>query len=91
MKELVYNAFTKLREEFSMDRVELNADTVVYGDNGFTSIQLVRLIVELEDAIYNKTEKEVDLSDDAALSVKNSPFATLGSLQAFIEQKIAEA
>lgn len=90
-KKWVYEVFDMLTEEFNLQTQKLHDDTPVFAAGGITSLQLVRLIVELEDRILEETGVMPNLTDDKVLSQKHSPYASLGSLVPFVEAKIQEA
>ncbi|MDM8549328.1 hypothetical protein QUF72_04585 [Desulfobacterales bacterium HSG2] len=55
------------------------------GDDGvLTSIGLVTLIVAVEQAVEDAFETPVILANEKAMSMKNSPFRTIGSLADYI-------
>lgn len=89
--QLVTSVFTELLDEFNIEPTSQGDDTIVFGPGGITSLQLVRLIVELEDQILEQYQKQVVLTDDKVLSLHQSPFGTLGRLKSFVQQKMTEA
>jgi len=66
--------------------VELEADAPLFGgDKGIlNSISLVTLIVAIEQSIEDEFETSLVLADEKAMSQKNSPFLTIGSLADYI-------
>jgi acyl carrier protein len=54
------------------------------------SLALVTLIVDLEQRIEEEYDVAITLADDRAMSQKHSPFRTVGSLTAYIDQLLAE-
>lgn len=54
------------------------------------SLALVTLIVDLEQRIEEEYGAILTLADDRAMSQRSSPFRTIGSLTAYIEQLLAE-
>lgn len=68
------------------------SETLIYGLKGqLNSLALVRLIVELEEAILDETGKVVMLTDNKVLSLKNSPFKTVETLTSYVNQKVMDA
>jgi hypothetical protein len=47
-------------------------------------MNLVHLIVAVEERVENEFGVAVTLADERALSMRNSPFATIGSLSAYV-------
>ena len=60
-------------------------DTVLLGDGGAVdSLGLVRLIMTIERQIEDDFGGPLSLTDEKAMSQRNSPFRTVGSLTAYI-------
>jgi acyl carrier protein len=71
---------------------ELNSETRLYGKDGLLdSMALVSLVMSLEQEIAEKFGVEISLADDKALSQKNSPFRTIGSLVTYAVGEIEAA
>jgi len=66
--------------------VELGADAPLFGGKTgvLSSISLVTLIVAVEQSIEDEFETSLILADEKAMSQKNSPFLTIGSLTNYI-------
>jgi acyl carrier protein len=59
----------------------LSADTQLFGQNGLLdSLALVALVIAVEQEIEAQFDVNVELADDKALSQKNSPYRTIGTL-----------
>jgi acyl carrier protein len=54
------------------------------------SLALVTLIVELEQRAEEEYSVALTLADDRAMSQRSSPFRTVGSLVAYLEELIGE-
>lgn len=64
-------------------------DTPLYGNGGLCdSIALVHLISNLERKLLQATGRKVALASSRAFSAKHSPFATVGSLAAFVKEQL---
>lgn len=64
---------------------------VLFGEGGiFDSIALVTLIVNIEQAIQDTFNIDLLLANEKAMSQKNSPFKTIGSLSSYVMQMIEE-
>ncbi len=63
---------------------DLGETTRLFGEGGLLdSLALVSLVIAVEQGIEERFGKRVELSDDKALSQKNSPYRTIGSLSAY--------
>src|SRR5213596_2558331 len=86
MKPELVSLIVKAAREFGEHgRVALPAtiddDTPLFGREGFLdSMALVSLVVAVEQAIEDELGVSVSLADDRALSQRNSPYRTVGSL-----------
>jgi len=85
-KQKVYEILIGILKEFAEEK-ELDIlenpemSTNLYGSEGnLDSLALVRLAVELEEAISDEFDKDITIVDDRAMSQKRSPFKTVGSL-----------
>jgi len=89
---LVTGEVAALNEELGYDTLENpTADTAVFsGDDAIDSLSLVTLIVALERAVSEQFGQTVSLADEKAMSQKNSPYATVGSLAALIAGRLEE-
>jgi acyl carrier protein len=66
-------------------------DTVLLGQGGAVdSLGLVRLILTVERQIESDFDRAVSLTDDKAMSQRNSPFRTVGTLTEYIAACLAE-
>lgn len=54
------------------------------------SVDLVRLIVAIEQEAEDHFNRSIDLMDERAMSQKNSPFRTVGTLVDYISNIIEE-
>lgn len=66
-------------------------DSVLFGQgSSLESVDFVSLIVNIEQAISDEFDKEISLVDVRAMSQKNSPFRTVGSLAEYISKVLEE-
>jgi acyl carrier protein len=61
------------------------------GQSPLDSIGLVTLIADLEGDIQKEFGVAVTLADEKAMSLTVSPFRRVGTLVAYVEQKVGEA
>ena len=73
------------------EQIPVAADTELFGSAGhIDSMGLVSLLLDIEDALLDK-DVEVSLSDERAMSAKNSPFRNVASLTDYIMDQLKEA
>ena len=66
-------------------QIPLESGTELFGENGhLDSMGLVSLLLDIEDALLDAGH-EVTLSDEKAMSQKNSPFRSVESLTDYIK------
>jgi acyl carrier protein len=86
----VVECIYRVLDEFNQDlpaglKLVKSADTVLYGEHGqLDSINLVHLIVAVEEKVEGEFGVAVTLADERALSMRNSPFATVSALEHYI-------
>lgn len=74
------------------DDEEINNDTVLLGAGGILdSVGLVSLVVDVEEAVNDEFGTDLTLADIRAMSQKNSPFRTVGSLTKYIIERFEES
>lgn len=70
----------------------LDPKTVLLGQGSVVdSLGLVTLIVNLEQKIEQAYGISISLADERAMSHKSSPFRTVSTLTAYVEQLLAES
>ena len=72
-------------------RIPGEPGTLLLGEGGVVdSLGLVRLILTVERQVREDFGLTVSLTDDRAMSQRNSPFRSVGSLIEYIERALAE-
>lgn len=67
----------------------LDESSELFGERGaLDSMGLVSLVVAVEQAIEEKYLRTVSLADEKALSMKNSPYRTVGSLAEYVAAQL---
>ena len=75
----------------SGQRLEHSTDTVLFGDKGkLDSLGLVNFIVAVEQRIDEDFSNPVSLTDDKAMSQRNSPFRTVGTLVDYVASLLGD-
>ena len=90
--ELVIKCAQEINERLD-GKIELDKgeQAPLFGLNGaLDSLGLVSFIVEVEQVLEDEMDVSVQLVSEKAMSQKSSPFLTIGTLAAFIEQLIKE-
>lgn len=73
------------------DRLEKSEDTVLLGRGGrLDSLAVVNFIVATEMNLEEEFGVSLNLADDKAMSLENSPFRTLGTLAGYIAHLLEE-
>lgn len=68
---------------------KLGSETPLFGQDGILdSLALVSLVVSMEQAIEDRFGVSVSLADEKAMSQKNSPYRTIGSLADYASRLI---
>ncbi len=81
-------------EQLNMSRepdqqLTVEPEAAIFGaDSPLDSLGLVALVIDIEEALADEGA-EVSLSDEKTMSQKQSPFRTVTTLAAFIEEKLA--
>ena len=90
--ELVKSAVKELSDELGYEGLrQPSADTVLFGGaEGIDSLSLVQIVAEVERAVEDKFGKRVVLADERAMSRRQSPFRTVGTLAELVEERLAE-
>ncbi len=74
------------------ERLEKSVDTVLFGTSGkLDSLGFVQLIVAVEQGIEKEFGAIVTLANDQAMTQRNSPFRTVGTLAEYIQLLLNQA
>jgi len=85
IEQSIIKVLTDLMNEYAIEPSKMDQQTIIYGTKeGISSLMLVRLIVDLEEAIEIQTNNVVTIADEKILSQNNSPFATIGALSNYL-------
>jgi len=88
--EIVRSAVGDLNDELGYEELENpGEETGLHGEEeGVDSLSLVSLIVDLEGRISDELHADVVLADEKAMSSRNSPYRTVGTLVDFIMERL---
>lgn len=63
----------------------IHPETKVYASGStLNSLYFIRLVVDLEEVVFDKFGKQIVIANEKALSMKQSPFRTVQSLTDYI-------
>lgn len=90
--ELIYEAIDELNLDLDLEnQIIKNPSTPILGsESTIDSILLINFIYLLEEKINQKTGKTISISDDRAMSMKESPYLTLNTLSNYVDLLINE-
>ena len=90
---IIKEALTELNEELDYDSLKnVSEDTGIFGgEDGIDSLSLVTLVTDVEGAIFDDLDKTISLADEKAMSMRNSPYRSVGALLEFALSKLEEA
>ncbi|MGM9997763.1 hypothetical protein [Campylobacter lanienae] len=91
MKIEIQNLIIQTIKTIKKDAI-IDENSYIFGSSNalFDSIGLIELVVELEEAIYEKFGQNISLSDAKAMSQKTSPFININSLIKYIQKSLNE-
>ena len=84
--EGIYAAIDEVNEQLPEDQnLEKSLETVLLGSSGkLESVNLVNLLVAIEENIEETFDIPISITDERAVSEKNSPFRTVETLCNFM-------
>ena len=84
--EDIYAAIDEVNEQLPEDQnLEKSLETVLLGSSGkLESVNLVNLLVAIEENIEETFDIPISITDERAVSEKNSPFRTVETLCNFM-------
>lgn len=82
----------ELGEEKDVEElIHANRDTQLLGAKGhLDSLGVVMLVSEVEGLLSEELDKDIIIADDRAMSRQTSPFRSVKTLCAYIEELLAE-
>lgn len=91
IREIVREAIDEMNEDLEdAEQIIYAEESNLFGKGGVDSFSFVTLISNIEDRILDEFNKEIYLVKDTALTGKENPFATVGSLEKYIETVLEE-
>lgn len=92
VQTIIIECLQELNEELENPSLEnMTSQTKIFGGSGaLDSLALVSFITDVEEKISDEFDKEIVLADEKAMSAKTSPFRSVESLTAYIENLLAK-
>mgnify|MGYP000281808879 CR=1 FL=1 len=88
-KKIYQLIITSIKENSDLVAQDLSSDTPIFGkDSNFDSLGLVTFLVDLEQRIEDEIGINIAIADERAISLKNSPFKTVGTLNDFLVERL---
>jgi len=90
--DLVIAVVADMSDELDCDALRnASADTrLLDGDDGIDSLSLVCIIVELERVVSDRCGRDVILADEHTIAERHSPYRTVASLAALLQDRLAD-
>jgi D-alanine--poly(phosphoribitol) ligase subunit 2 len=90
--DVVYSSIKKVNEDRQEKyRLQFKESTVLFGQSqGLDSLDLVTFIVDVEQNLADELNIKISLTDEKAMSQKNSPFSSVKSLVDYIQSNIGK-
>lgn len=88
--QLLRDIIAELNEELQYEWLNnVHEDTPIFGDDaGIDSLSLAFLVSQAEIRVDEELGHQVVLADEKAMSMRNSPYRTVGTLIDFILERI---
>ena len=83
----IFNAVEEINRQLPGNKkIEQSRKTVLFGEDGkLDSLGFVNLIVAIEQNIEDEFGVNITIANERAMSQRNSPFKTIGTLADFID------
>jgi hypothetical protein len=92
LEEILYPLVTEAHGSMESSRnITKKPDAVLFGTEGFNSLDLVSFIIMTEEKVEDATGVKLTLASEKAMSRRNSPFRNLQAFADFIQESLTEA
>ncbi|BDY13564.1 acyl carrier protein [Hydrogenimonas cancrithermarum] len=91
IEKIIVEALEDINDELENESLESpTSETKLFGEGGaLDSLALVSVITDIEEAVHDAFDKHITIADEKAMSMKHSPFSTVGTLTAYVESLLA--
>jgi len=92
LEDIIYPAMNELKAGTpELEALPLSPETALWGSGStLDSLSLVTLIVSIEELLSDKLGVSIVLANERALSRRASPFRTVATLEAYIQELLDE-
>lgn len=92
LEELIFPVMDELRETIAAPQgFSCAPETPLFGQDAvLSSIDLVNLIIGVEERLETVLQVSLTLADERAMSRRKSPFRTVSTFAAYIQQRLDE-
>ncbi len=93
IKQVIIDTIEEINRLIQKDhQLEKSTETVLFGNNGkLDSLGLINLLVTVEQNIEDEFDINLTIADERAMSQKQSPFRTIGTLVDYIDILLKES
>ena len=89
MTDIIDIIISAMIEASESSENEVNENTPIFGEgSSLDSLGLVTLLVSIEQKIEDEMGVNITIADEKAMSLKNSPFRTIGTLKQFLLDRL---
>ena len=89
-KDIIYPVLEDLQKTENID-FKISSELSIFGTGSlFDSLFLVKLILGIEEKVFDIYGKSISLTSENAMSRTNSPFRTIPSLTSYIEELLGD-
>lgn len=90
---IIKEAVSDINEELDYDSLQNPSENtpIFGGDDGIDSLSLVMLVTEIESSLFDQLDLSISLADEKAMSMRNSPYRSVGALLEFALSKVEAA
>ncbi len=91
IEKIIVEALEDINEDLESEALEEpTCETKLFGEGGaLDSLALVSVITDIEEAVEEKFGKHITIADEKAMSLKRSPFSTVGTLTEYVESLLS--
>lgn len=92
VRQLIYAAIDEVNYDLEeSEKIAKTGETQLFGTgDSLDSLQLVNLITIIEQKLEEETGEFISLADERAMSMEESPFKTVASLEQYITSLLNE-